>query len=76
MSIQSIINFIDNKNYINDNEISFNNYFKGDINEYYENDKNLMNIFKEKYKNRCCCRTVVTSEYGLGGKLNSSNIRS
>lgn len=52
MSIQSIINFIDNKNYINNNEVSFNNYFKGDINEYYENDKNLITIFKEKYKNK------------------------
>lgn len=52
MSIQSIINFIDNKNYINDDEISFNNYFKGDIKEYYDNEKNIINIFKEKYKNK------------------------
>lgn len=52
MSIQTIMNFIDNKHYINDTEISFNNYFKGDIKEYYEYDRNLISIFKEKYKNK------------------------
>jgi hypothetical protein len=55
MSIQSIFNFIDNKNYIINNELSFNNYFKGDINDYIKYDKNLINVFKEKYENKLFC---------------------
>lgn len=54
MSIKSIMSFIDNKSYINNNEISFYNYFKGNIqefNEYKKDDKKIINIFKEKYKN-------------------------
>jgi hypothetical protein len=51
MSIESIINFIDNKGYICNNEISFNNYFKGDINDYIKYDKNIINIFKKNYEN-------------------------
>jgi len=57
MSIESIINFIDNKSYINihNNEISYNNYFKGDIeefNEYKKDDINIINVFKKKYINK------------------------
>ena len=33
MSIKSIFSYIDNKSYIINNEISVNNYFKGDIKE-------------------------------------------
>jgi hypothetical protein len=51
MSIESIINFIDNKNYISNNEISFSNYFKGDFNDYIKYDKNIINIFKKNYEN-------------------------
>jgi hypothetical protein len=51
MSIESIFNFIDNKNYICNDEISFNNYFKGDYNEYIKYDKNIIDVFKKKYEN-------------------------
>jgi hypothetical protein len=57
MSVESIINFIDNKNYINNNEISFNNYFKGDYNDYIKYDKNIINIFKKNYENNCLFST-------------------
>ena len=46
MSIQSIIDFISNKNYINDNnEISAYNYFRGDINEFNQIGNNYINYF-------------------------------
>lgn len=46
MSIQSIINFISNKNYITENnEISAYNYFRGDMNEYNEIGNNYINYF-------------------------------
>jgi hypothetical protein len=46
MSIQSIINFITNKNYItSNNEISTSNYFRGDINEYNHIGNNYINYF-------------------------------
>jgi len=48
MSTQSIITYIKNEYYINNNEISKINYFKGDINEYKEN---ILEIFKEEFKN-------------------------
>ena len=51
MSIKSIFSYIDNKSYIINNEISVNNYFKGDIKDYYDNNENLINLFKEKYGN-------------------------
>jgi hypothetical protein len=58
MSIESIINFIDNKNYMcNNDEISFNNYFKGDFNDYIKYDKNIINIFKKNYQNNCLFST-------------------
>ena len=57
MSIESIINFIDNKNYISNNEISFSNYFKGDFNDYIKYDKNIINIFKKNYENNCMFST-------------------
>jgi|688.fasta_scaffold865322_2 hypothetical protein len=57
MSVESIINFIDNKNYITNNEISFSNYFKGDYNDYLKYDKNLINIFKKNYENNCLFTT-------------------
>ena len=57
MSIESIINFIDNKNYISNNEISFSNYFKGDYNDYIKYDKNIINIFKKNYENNCMFST-------------------
>ena len=47
MSVESIIHYIKNEYYINNNEISKYNYFKGDINEYNEN---LLNIFKNNFK--------------------------
>ena len=46
MSVESIIHYIKNEYYINNNEISKYNYFKGDINEYNEN---LLNIFLSYY---------------------------
>jgi len=46
MSIQSILNFIINKNYITiNNEISVSNYFRGDINEYNQIGNNYINYF-------------------------------
>ena len=57
MSIETIINFIDNKNYNCNNEISFNNYFKGDYNDYIKYDKNIINIFKKNYENNCMFST-------------------
>jgi hypothetical protein len=46
MSINSILNFIDNKNYINsNNEISASNYFRGDINEFNEIGNTYINYF-------------------------------
>jgi len=48
MSVESIINYIKNEYYINNNEISKYNYFKGDINEYNEN---ILNIFKDNFNN-------------------------
>ena len=57
MSVESIINFIDNKSYIINNEISFNNYFKGDYNDYIKYEKNLITIFKKKYENNCLFTT-------------------
>ena len=57
MSVESIIKFIDNKSYINNNEISFNNYFKGDYNDYIKYEKNIINIFKKNYENSCLFST-------------------
>ena len=57
MSVESIIKFIDNKNYITNNEVSFSNYFKGDYNDYIKYDKNLINIFKKNYENNCLFTT-------------------
>ena len=51
MSIQSIFNFIDNKQFLINDEISFNNFFIGDINDYIKYEKKLINVFKEKYEN-------------------------
>lgn len=52
MSIQSIINFISNKNYINiNNEISVSNYFRGDINEFNEIGNNYINYFIYNFNN-------------------------
>ena len=48
MSVESIIHYIKNEYYINNNEISKYNYFKGDINEYNEN---ILNIFKDNFNN-------------------------
>jgi len=51
MSVQSIIDFINNHYYIINNQVSRINYFRGDINEYYNN--NLIEIIKnnfDKYK--------------------------
>jgi hypothetical protein len=54
MSIQSILNFITNKNYItSNNEISVANYFRGDINEYNQIGNNYINYFINNfYTNR------------------------
>jgi len=46
MSIESIFNFIDSKGFINNNEISFNNYFKGNIDDY---NTDIIDIIKKKY---------------------------
>ena len=43
MSVESIINFIDNKSYINNNEIKY--------------EKNIINIFKKNYENSCLFST-------------------
>ena len=48
MSTQSIITYIKNKYYINNNEISKLNYFKGDISEYKEN---ILEKLNEEFKN-------------------------
>jgi len=56
----SSINFIDNKNYICNDEISFNNYFKGDYNEYIKYDKNIIDVFKKKYENNFLFSTETT----------------
>lgn len=71
MSIQSIINFIDNKNYINDKEISFNNYFKGDIKEFYDNNEDIISIFKDKYKNKC----MFPTDYSIIIKDDDNDLR-
>jgi hypothetical protein len=54
MSIQSILNFITNKNYItSNNEISVANYFRGDMNEYNQIGNNYINYFINNfYTNR------------------------
>ena len=50
MSIQSILNFISNKNYMNENnEISVSNYFRGDMNEFNEIGTNYINYFKNNF---------------------------
>ena len=52
MSIQSIINFI--RNTKND-ELSISNYFRGDINEYYNNGDNYISILKNNFDNYRTC---------------------
>lgn len=49
MSIQSIFDYIDKKNYISNNEISFNNYFRGDMKDYNDNE-NIIELFKKNIK--------------------------
>lgn len=50
MSIQSILNFITNKNYINENnELSVSNYFRGDMNEYNVIGNNYINYFTNNF---------------------------
>lgn len=50
MSIQSIINFISNKNYINgNNELSSVNYFRGDMTEFNIIGNNYINYFKNNF---------------------------
>jgi hypothetical protein len=52
MSIQSILNFIINKNYINiNNELSVSNYFRGDMNEFNSIGNNYINYFKNNFNN-------------------------
>ena len=51
MSVQSIINYIENKGYIIGDEISPSHYLKGEIKDYYDNE-NLINLFKEKFEGR------------------------
>jgi hypothetical protein len=53
MSIQSILNFISNKNYINENnEISAFNYFRGDMTEFNNIGTNYINYFINNFNYR------------------------
>lgn len=51
MSIQSVIDFIKNKFYLINDELSIYNKFRGDINEYNMIGNNYINIIKDKFQN-------------------------
>lgn len=66
MSVNSIINFITNKYYIINNQLSKVNYFRGNINEYYNNN-NLIDIIKNSFTNY----TYITEQSII---INDNNI--
>lgn len=51
MSIQEIINFIMDKQYIQGDEISYSNYFRGDYSEYKRCGSMYLTILKDMFKN-------------------------
>ena len=51
MSIQEIINFITNKQYLHNDEICYSNYFRGDYSEYQRCGNMYINILKETFNN-------------------------